>query len=316
MDEQGNKFDEISNKDFFPQLTDDLVILILSMLDCDLKFLCNCMLVSKRFSFLIRLISSVSLSIPRPQDKPPVEIFRSQVMYVCKALRSFRSIRILHLEFIEEEYREIDFQWKAVFGSNACTCACLVLESITKLSSPGASADATVSATPTAADRQRTRAAIDGPVFWRLMYPNMWRNALAVLRPRLKRVVITDSGRQGMVCFGKSELHDAITCHSISDIWNNRFDKGRTSVKLFEVPELRLPKSGCIMKRVLLAIGKVGGNSGEDHKHDDMLNWEFVEEQKKFGEALNLMLRTPKNRLIDLFNESSNGVYYSHVRII
>lgn len=311
MDEQGNKFDEMSSKDLFPQLTDDLLILILSMLNCDVKFLCNCMLVLKRFALLIRLISSVSLSIPKPQDMSPLEIFRAQVIYMSKALRSFRSIRFLHLEFIEEGYREINLQWKAVFESNACTCACLVFDSISKLSSAGAH----VSATFTAADRQRMIAAMRGLIFWRIMYPNMWRNVLAVLQPMVESVVITDSERQGMVCFGNSELRDARTCRYISDVWNNRFEKGRTSLKLFEVPELRLPKSGFVMKGVFLAIGKVGGNSAEDHKHDDMLNCEFGEEQKVFGEALNLMLRTPQNRLIES-RESSKELYFSHVRII
>ncbi|KAK1398031.1 hypothetical protein POM88_007894 [Heracleum sosnowskyi] len=306
MDEQGKKSEGMSNKDLFPQLTDDLLILILSMLNCDLKFLCNCMLVSKRFALLIPLISSVTLSIPKPEERSPFEIFRAQVIYASKALRSFRSIRFLHLEFIEEEYREINLQWKAMFGSNTCTCACLVFDSITKLSSAGASAGANVSATAAAADRQRIKAAMHGPIFWRLMYPNMWRNVLAVWRPRVESVVITDSKRQGVVCFGNSELRDATKCCYISDVWNNRYENGRTSIKLFEVPELRLPKSGFLMKGVLLVIGEIGGNSAEEHKHDDMLNCEFGEEQKVLGEASNLILRAPENKLtVGLVREST-----------
>lgn len=145
MDEQGKEFKDFPCKDLFPRLTDDLLILILSMLNGDLKFLCQCMLVSKHFALLIPLISSGTLSIPLPEDGDPFVFFRTQVRYAFKALGSFRKIQSLHLGFIEEEYKEFDLEWKAVYGSNTCTCACLIYNSITKLSS--ASSSAGVSAT-------------------------------------------------------------------------------------------------------------------------------------------------------------------------
>lgn len=307
MDKQGNVFKEAVNQDFILQLSDDLLILILSMLNCDLKFLCGCMLISKRFALLIPLISSVTLSIPGSgQDKSPFKFFEAQASYVSEALKSFQNIRFLHLEFVEEKHQEFNLQWKAVFGSKTYTCASLVFDYITKLSASSPSGSVS-------AFSQTTMATVDG-LFWRIFYPNMWRSLLAILQPMVESVVITDSRRQGEICFGNSELRDARPCTSILDVWNNRFEEGRTSLKFFWLPELRLPKSGFLMKGVSLVISKIGKNSPEDHKYDDMLNCDFRDEHEVFGEAMNLILRTPEDRLEDCL-VYAHGIYISFIKI-
>lgn len=301
MDEKGNKFKDYQSKDLFPRLTDDLLIIILSMLSSNLKFLCQCMLVSKRFALLIPLISSGTLFIPHPQDRSRFEFFQDQVIYAFKALKSFRKIRSLHLEFIEEEFREFDHQWKVVFGSNTCTCACLAFKSITKLSA--ASASSSVNAT-----------AMD-QVFRLIMYPYMWRNLFAVSQPTVESVVITYSKRKGKVCFKNSELPDGRTYTSILDVWNCWFEEGQATLKFIQVPELRLTKSGYLMKGVFLAISKVGENPAEDNKPDDMLNWNFGEEENVFGEALIMILRTPEDRMLAC-RHYVHGLYISSIIII
>ncbi|KAL1816871.1 hypothetical protein ACET3Z_019445 [Daucus carota] len=283
MDVQGNEFKDFASKDLFPQLTDDLLLLILSMLNCDLKFLCQCMLISKRFALLIPLISSGTLSIPGPQVR---SFFLGQVTYAFRALKSFPRIRSLHLIFIEEEDQKFDLKWKAVFRSNTCSCACLVYNSIAKLSSVSGS----VSATTTAADSDT----ITSTAFRYIVTPNLWRKLLEVRYPLVDSVVITDSKRQGKVCYRNLEPRDARTYSTVLDIWNNSFGEGQTSFKFIETPELRLPKSGFIMKGVYLAICKVGENSTED---DDILSCSFGEEEIVFGEALTLVLGTPKDKM-------------------
>ncbi|KAK1398027.1 hypothetical protein POM88_007890 [Heracleum sosnowskyi] len=307
MDRHGNEFEDFANEDLFPRLTDDLLILILSMVSGDLKFLCQCMLISKRFALLIPLISSGTLSIPLPEYRSQFEFFKGQVVYVDKALRSFWNIRSLHLEFVEEECEESILQWKAVFGSNTYTCACLAYNSITKLSSTGASAIAAGSRT---INNTKT-----GTIFRHIVDPNMWRIFLAVGHPMVESVVITDSKRQGKVYFRNSELHDTRTYTNLLDVWNNRFAERRTSFKFVEVPELRLPKSGFLMKGVYLAINKIGEHSAEDDKYDDLLNCNFGPEENVFGEALNLILGTPEDRLV-VRGRYAHGFYISHVRII
>lgn len=311
MDRHRNKFEDFANEDLFPRLTDDLLILILSLITCDLKFLCQCMLVSKRFALLIPLISSGTLSIPLPEDKSHFEFFRGQLRYALDALSSFRNIRSLHLELFEEECRESNLQWKAVFGSNTYTCACLAYNSITKLSSAGAGA----SASAIAAGSQTIKDTVIGMAFSRIVYPNLWRNLLAVFHPMVESVVITDSKRQVKACFRNSELRDTRTCGTLLDVWNNRFEEGRTSFKFFELPELRLPKSGFLMKGVYLAINKIVEHSAEDDKYDDMLNCNFGEEENVFGEALNLILRTPEDRLV-VRRRYACGFYISNIKIV
>lgn len=124
------------------------------------------MFVSKRFALLTPLISSVTLSNPRSKEESLFEFFQAQVIYAFKAHRSFRRIRPLYLELIEEEER--DLRWKAMFGSNTCTCACLVFDSISKLSSASASVSATAS--------QTIKAPVNEAIYRRIGYPNLWRN--------------------------------------------------------------------------------------------------------------------------------------------
>ncbi|KAK1398026.1 hypothetical protein POM88_007889 [Heracleum sosnowskyi] len=301
MDRHGNNFEDFANEDLFPRLTDDLLILILLMVSGDLKFLCQCMLISKRFALLIPLISSGTLSIPLTEYRSQFEFFKGKVTYVDKALRSFSNIRSVHLEFVEEECRESILQWKAVFRSNTYTCACLAYNSITKLSSAGASA--------IAAGSQTIKNTVIGTIFRLIVDPDVWCSLLGG-QPMVESVVITDSKRQGKVYF----LHDTRTCTNPLDFCNSRFEGGRTSFKFIEVPELRLPKSGFLMKGVYLAINKVREHSAEDDKYDDLLNCNFGPEENVFGEALNLILGTPEDRFV-VRGRYAHGFHVSHISI-
>lgn len=57
-----------------------------------------------------------------------------------------------------------------------------------------------------------------------------------------------------------------------------------------------------------------GNCDGIDHKYDDVLNCDFGEEQQVFGEAINLILRTPEERIEDC-HLYVRGIYISLLKI-
>ncbi|KAL2535938.1 uncharacterized protein Fot_17329 [Forsythia ovata] len=103
----------------------------------------------------------------------------------------------------------------------------------------------------------------------------------------LKNATVSNSEKQGKLVLRDEQLN----------MWRNSFLKEETLdlevsnvINIASVPLLLLPSSGYVMKDVFLVIVKSPAESHDDVGEEDIITWDFVEEDKLLGEAMKEIL--------------------------
>ncbi|KAI8526104.1 hypothetical protein RHMOL_Rhmol13G0283000 [Rhododendron molle] len=291
-------------KDQFQRLSDDVVVNIFDKVS-DVKWLFRCLVVSKRFSYLIPLVQTLSirtnawdyLSIPRTNFPKLAALlpFRWNDSYV-DSLAKLTQVRSLNLDLVSDFNTNNDsvFKWGAKLTSNLDSITFLYAASLTKM----------MDSEEEETENEITQEELVPPLCLALECLGeamLWVGILsrAVRQyPMLQSITITDSMNKGVRLYlGGEKLVE----------YRNAFRNARKCLKeavswprAGYAPVLRLPMSGYVMKRVTIVQFKL--YSGDDSEADLAMVDAFAEEQGVFSEAVVKILKNHKDSMKNFQN--------------
>lgn len=320
--------EEEEHCDPFRKLPNEVLGLILTKLS-DSKYLPRCYLVSKHFA----LFQSQSLSLQLPSShlipchllppqypnpfttEPPLLMFDSffdvgnRLLWLTKLVSRFTSLRYLHIQLLCEcpqlpfapDHR---FSWDFKVGHSLQTFAILSNSSIKKIDKEGSESE--VPGYNSLSDKHY----LNWQTSCSLHYANSIYPLLLLLvsrHPNIDSVEIMDSKKHGKVSLQGEQL-TKLKSRS-KPLPNTIFEQKENSdnlvpgyfFTLWYVPELRLPRSGFVMKRVTLGVGANNmfpsniddGTKGSANDFGDDV----------FGEAsLNHQLYLYKHMTVDIYS--------------
>ncbi|KAL2456244.1 Uncharacterized protein Adt_46884 [Abeliophyllum distichum] len=327
------KNDEATDQeDYFGRLPEELLISIFTKL-ADLKFLCQCSLVCKRFASIMSHVSNVSLTLPNSEavslqstqnecmlfqeilrissEEIPgfIQSLSIQKLNFTKFLQKFRKLESIYLEFAcPRNISNSPFlKWKAKCGSSR-----IELESLVSLL-PAAVHKKIESQLDEEQENQEMsrgfiRSQLNNWVKLSFMRCAEWVHILCILikcHHSLKSVTITNSEKQGKLVLKDEQLitwRNGLLNQDPSLLNGHRLGcEFPNFVKIAMLRVLNLPLSGYLMKGVFLVIIKF---SAELHANDvgkeDIMTWDYEEEEKVLGEAVKEILMNHKDQIFEL----------------
>ncbi|KAL7610309.1 F-box protein At4g18380 [Lactuca sativa] len=295
----------------FSRLPDEIILQIVNKL-IDLKALCFCYLVSKRFSSIVlqvdaisftssmidanipdtNTISDVARSRPRPTE---VSSFFGEAFLSAKGfLNKFKGVKSLYIELPSVGHRAIDnrclFKWKVKFGKKSVSFIFLSPNSICDkdgfyLNGNG-DEEEDVDLT---SDLIKKKFAIsiwcmEDVMAWYIMFLHLLDNL-----PMLEGVSITDSGRRGRFSLNGEKLSE------VKQWWLHPPLEPRKEllgipnmVSKCYIPVLNLPVSGYMMKGIFCALmesknldGEIDGLLNSEDGFDDKEEAAYIEAMKE-----------------------------------
>ncbi|KAF7121177.1 hypothetical protein RHSIM_Rhsim13G0215300 [Rhododendron simsii] len=302
----------------FQRLPDDVAVNIFDKVS-DIKWLCRCFVVSKRFSSLIPRVQTVSIKtnardfLSTPQDSHKFAVLSSSPLNVCgpEFFAKLTQMRSLNLDLVSDFDADNDsvFKWGAKFTSNLDSITFLYAASLTKMmeSEQQEENDETENEITQEEITLRLSLAIEcakEAVLWlRILSLDIPKH------PMLQSITITDSMNKGVrLCLDGERLvecrnafRNAIKCPQ------ETLPRTQATIRGGSVPVLRLPMSGYVMKRVAIVHFKLG--SGDDSESDAQLAMvdAFAEEQGVFSEAVVQIVKNYKDENKVFFRRSFVG---------
>lgn len=306
---------EADGEDHFARLPDELLLSILSRVD-DLKFLCQCSLVSKRFSSTILSIQNVSFTLPGiehypkyaenieelfqqildPSGEEITQLIRSSPLQMLKFslfLQKFRELKCIYLEFIYPRSFPSSsfFKWKAKYRSSGPMVESIVsmfATSVRKENEPESDDDQKDQEPPeefiiSCESREDS--------FFPLNCVREWLLVLCFLiksQPSLQSVTITDTDKRGKLALRDEHLVE----------WRNTLLDGGYSgnfdplaAGMGWVQELHLPLSGYVMEKAYIVHMGLTPDVVMGPEYGDAVTWDYEGEEKLIGEALTEILK-------------------------
>ncbi|KAL8196095.1 hypothetical protein R6Q57_025095 [Mikania cordata] len=334
------------------RLPDELILQILSKL-VDLKILCACLLVSKRFSSIVLQVDTISFIAPLltascsdkntagdvdstgfpknlfwsllngvvfkpihflrrmvgPSDKPlpPIissfygDSFRSAVSFLSK----FKRVKSLSIELPSSSHRGIDntclFKWKVTFGCR--------IESFLFLSPNSIYYTNELHVNCNVEEEEYMDPSIDSfkrkvHIAFQCLKDVIVRHRMLLYfmkdLPVLEKVLITDSGKRGMLSLCGEKLAEVREwIHSAPDNVKPQLNRIEVPVNVSQcyVPVLNMPVSGYVMKGITLVVMQMNdirdGNdcftNDEDGFEDNVV--------AAYSEAMSEILENHKDRM-------------------
>ncbi|KAL3828682.1 hypothetical protein ACJIZ3_017484 [Penstemon smallii] len=302
----------------FDRLPNELVLSILSRID-DLKLLCKCSLVSKRFASTIYCIRTVSLILPSfymndidsPEAQAPIcKLFNDILCYnveeiprliksstlqklnFCIFLQNFRELESIYIEFPCPKSPCISpfLKWKARCRSRGAMIESLVFilpYSMHKKTQHESDEDQEDEETPTECLETQFNDCQSLP----LSCCREWLPILCLLikcHNSLQNVTITDSHKHGKLVVRHEQLVEWRNSLLCKEFLNNVSpDFSRISL----VPELHLPISGYMMHGVLFMYTEF---QGESHG-GDLITYDYDDEEMVVVESVREILKNHRD---------------------
>ncbi|KAF7120517.1 hypothetical protein RHSIM_Rhsim13G0215700 [Rhododendron simsii] len=278
----------------FQRLPDDVVVNIFDKLS-DIKWLCRCLVVSKRFSSLIPLIQTVSIKT-NAGDCLSVSGNVSDLEFFAKLTQ----IRSLNLDLVSDFDANKDsvFKWGAKFTSDLDRLTFLYAASLSKRMESEEEEeeeedDETENEVTQEEKFRRLYLAMDcvkEGLLWLLILSRGIRNY-----PMLQSITITDSTNKGVRLYlGGEKLVDCRNAFKNSIKCPEEAVPRQESIRVGSVPVLQLPMSGYVMKGVTIVHVKLC--RADDSESDAQLAMvdAFAEERGVFLEAVVQILKSYK----------------------
>ncbi|KAI8526089.1 hypothetical protein RHMOL_Rhmol13G0282000 [Rhododendron molle] len=296
----------------FERLPDDVVVNIFDKLS-DIKCLCRCFMVSKRFASLVPLVQLVSiktnifhcLSIyPSESENPqnftlsPSSRFNLSGLLFFAKLTQIRSLNIeIPSDFMDEN--DSFFKWGTNFPK-LDSITVLYASSISKMME-SEQEDETDNGITQEEIIRRVLFAVD-----RLKDALLWVGILSYVvqfNPMLESVTICDSMNKGVkLCLGGEKLVECWNGFSVIK-YVSLLERGRSwtqeNMKVGYVPVLELPLSGCVMKGLTIMNFRMCADDG--YQAGKAMVDAFAEEQSVFSEALVHILENGKDGIKAMF---------------
>ncbi|XP_058199183.1 F-box protein AUF2-like [Rhododendron vialii] len=290
----------------FQRLPDDVAVNIFDKVS-DIKWLCRCFVVSKRFSSLIPRVQTVSIKtnardfLSTPRDSHKLAGLNSSPWNVCgpEFFAKLTQMRSLNLDLVSDFDADNDsvFKWGAKFTSNLDSFTFLYAVSLSKMmeSEQEEENDETENEITQEEITQRLSLAIECA-----KEAVLWVRILSRVIPKyamLQSITITGSMNKGVRLYLGGEklvecrnaFRNAIKCPE------ETLPRTQETIRGGSVPVLRLPMSGYVMKGVAIVHFKLC--SGDDSESDAQLAMvdAFVEEQGVFSEAVVQIVKNYKD---------------------
>ncbi|KAH6837000.1 hypothetical protein C2S53_014243 [Perilla frutescens var. hirtella] len=302
------------NVDHFARIPEDLLLSILSRLE-NLKYMCRCSLVSKRFALTIYQSKAVSLTLPSTEIPSNAladqidELFPKLAGLTSEEIIRFiksSSIKVLKFFPFLQNFRELR-SISLVFTCPRTLCSSSLFKMKVKFSNGGAVVKHFVSllADSVLKNTERGYYDIEQP-YERIDHRGSvsgtflpfgccidWLLVLCLLikcQPLLESITITNSKKQGKLVLRDEQLI----------AWRNSFVPGGFlndftpySRTKGWIGKLRLPFSEYLLRGVNYVIARPkrrpGYNAGT--VDDDAVTWEYAGDAKLLGEAVDAFLR-------------------------
>ncbi|XP_058199179.1 uncharacterized protein LOC131314510 [Rhododendron vialii] len=322
----GEEEEEEEAENQFHRLADDVVVNIFDKLS-DVKCLCRCFVVSRRFSSLVSRVQTVSVKsygtwelnyLPIVDyDSPGLEQHLNHLIHGLgiNFLAKLTHVRALHIELPSDFGSQNDsvFKWAANFTAKLDGVMILYAESLSKImESEQEEEDETdeQEEEEEETNEQEEEDKTDSPllVIKRSVKDAVFR--LGILsyvverHPMLESVTITDSKNKGAkLCLGGEKIaecrnwlnFDRVIQPVIGESWRKK------CMNIGTVPVLELPTSGYVMKWVIFAYYKLFAD--EDSEVETAMVNAFAEEQGVFSEAAVQILKNHNGLLKNLMRD-------------
>ncbi|KAL3828681.1 hypothetical protein ACJIZ3_017483 [Penstemon smallii] len=291
---------------YFDRLPKEVVLSILSRMD-DLKLLCRCSLVSKRFALMIYCIRAVSVSLPSiGMDSLEAHTYTrmlfklgcsgEEIPEFVKFLHNFRELESIYVEFscLRSPCISPFLKWKAICtspGPVIQSVLCLVPSSMRKKSEHEEQEDEEEEETIAC----NLQSWLKDCSFLPLKCCREWPVILCLIikyHNSLQNVTITDSCKHGKFVMRNEQLVEWRNSSLSKEFSTEMFPK---TFRLSFVPELHLPMSGYLMKRVLFMSMDFLGESDPGAEYDAM-TWDYDDEEKVVGESVREILTEHRDR--------------------
>ncbi|XP_058199182.1 F-box protein At4g18380-like [Rhododendron vialii] len=279
----------------FQRLPNDVVVIIFDKVS-DIKWLCRCFVVSKRFSSLVPRVRTLSiqtnawdyLSIPR-SDFEKLAVLPSLNDSGFEFLAKLTQVRSLNLDLVSDFIANNDsvFKWGAKLTSNLDSITFLYAASLTKMMDSEEE------------ETEITQEELVPPLSLAIECLGeaiLWLGILSLdipKHPMLQSITITDSMNKGVrLCLGGEKL---VECKNAFRIAVERLKEAASRTRTGYAPVLRLPMSGYVMKRVTIVQFKL--YNGDDSEANLAMVDAFAEEQGVFSEAMVQILKNHKDSI-------------------
>ncbi|KAI8526103.1 hypothetical protein RHMOL_Rhmol13G0282900 [Rhododendron molle] len=289
----------------FQRLPDDVAVNIFDKVS-DIKWLCRCFVVSKRFSSLIPRVETVSVKtnardfLSTPRDSHKFAGLPTSPLNVCgpEFFAKLTQVRSLNLDLVSD-FADNDsvFKWGAKFTSNLDSLTFLYASSLSKMmeSEQEEENDETENGIARGKQTHLIYLAIEcakEAVLWlRILsrvipkYPML--QSITITDPMNKGVRLYLGGEKLVEC--RNAFRNAIKCPE------ETVPQTQETIRGGLVPVLRLPMSGYVMKGVAIVHFKLcSGNDSESDAQLAMVD-AFAEEQGVFSEAIMQIVKNYKD---------------------
>ncbi|KAL7610617.1 hypothetical protein Lser_V15G13700 [Lactuca serriola] len=249
------------------RLPDEIILQILNKI-IDLRSLCFCYLLSKRFSSIVLEVDAVSFTAPFkdpniPNKNPVGDISQSRPCHPKLSahgfLRKFTGVKSLYIELPFSDHRVVQnrclFKWRVKFGSRVESFVFLSPnyvcdnDGIYQIGKVDEENELISIAQHINKKRDISYRCLNDVIAWHKMLMNIVKDL-----PMLEEVSITDSGRKGRLSLSGEKLNEVKEwVHSASEAEINS-RKGSFIGTETCIPVLKLPVSGYVMKGIFCAL--------------------------------------------------------------
>ncbi|KAL7611442.1 hypothetical protein Lser_V15G13712 [Lactuca serriola] len=245
------------------RLPDEIILQILNRL-IDLKTLCFCYLVSKRFSSIVLQVDAISLTSPvwtpdkntigdvAPSNPfPPIisSFYGESFLSAYRFLIKFKGVKFLCIELLSSGLLAVDnrlFKWKVKFGNR--------IESIIFLSPNSVFYKDEFYLNGNGDEEERNKRHISFQCLKDVTTRHMMLLHLVKDLPLLEEVSITDAERRGRLSLKGEKLSEMKEwVSSASEAVMNNVDVPNFLSNCY-IPVLKLPVSGYVMKGVFVMV--------------------------------------------------------------
>ncbi|KAI8570935.1 hypothetical protein RHMOL_Rhmol01G0078000 [Rhododendron molle] len=288
----------------------------------EIRCLCRCFLVSKRFSSLVARVRTVSIngvfrdsneterknpqgqgngllrilsrfiikalkprrSLHKPALSPPLR-FTAPANGFLRVLKQIRSLNV-DLASHFNPNKDSAFKWGAKFSAEHDSLTFLYAASLSKVTEPENEI----------IEVELMRRVFSFSVLWLEILSGFVRG-----RPMVESITVSDSVNKGVeVCLGGQKLVECREAFNSDRLVSVDGSSLRENVRFGFVPVLQLPVSVYVMKGVAIINFKLYGGDDDSEGDSAMLD-AFAEEQGVFSEAIVHILENHKDRINAFF---------------
>lgn len=261
---------------------------------------------AKPFKFLIQLLKLKSGSCHHDDDEYSYHMPN-------EVLKHFKDVRSLEL-VLPRSSGEIGsnlLRWKAEFGSQLQSCLLLGGTGIMKIDESSELCSCGDDSPARIGDEE-----LKLRIVWTIscLIAASTRHYLfqrtLMEHQTLRNLMIRDESNQGTFSMNRGQIEEFVKCMDHSgEVVDKETLMERTKLpslrmKMWYVPELKLPVSGCVMKGATLAVIKpVEERNKEAERGADWVVKAFdgeEEEEKVFGEAVRRLLKTKRSYIVEM----------------